>query len=193
MVPGNVVDSRTIVWPRADDAAERARGAQQRAELGLAVGGQRRRDADQHRLGVVQVDEARAEAAALERAPAGARRRRPRCASGPRRSSRDLLRVDVDADDVDARLGELHRQRQPDVSQANDPDAHLAPSWWRHDRADHPPAQLAMREPAVLRVGDPLDAADGRADVAVEEGDARQPERAAAADLERAQRDPGRA
>src|SRR5215211_3771635 len=48
-----------------------------------------------------------------------------------------------------------------------------------------------MSEPPELRVGDPFDAADGGTNVPIEEGDSRQSDRAAAADLERAQRDPG--
>ena len=48
-----------------DHVCERPRGGQQRAEIGLAVARQRGRDADEDRLGLVQVAVARAEAAAL--------------------------------------------------------------------------------------------------------------------------------
>ena len=40
----------------------------------------------------------------------------------------DLGLVDVDPDDVEPRLGEADRQRQPDVAQSDDPDAHARDS-----------------------------------------------------------------
>src|SRR4051812_37635092 len=49
-----------------------------------------------------------------------------------------------------------------------------------------------MRELPVLRIGDALDAAGGGTDVPVEEDDAREAVRTAAADLDPAQRHPGR-
>ena len=106
-----------------DHAGERARGVQQRAEVGLAVARQRRRDADEDRLGLVQLDEARGERAALEhRAEALGRDVLDVRAALAQRG--DLRLVDVDADHVDAGLGEADRQRQPDVAHAHDADAH---------------------------------------------------------------------
>ena len=47
----------------------------------------------------------------------------------PRRSTPATLPgVDVDPDDVDARLGERDGQRQPDVAEPDDPDAHARAS-----------------------------------------------------------------
>src|SRR3954468_21177865 len=62
VVPGKVVLSSTAVWrapgdarvARPDDAGEHAARAQQRAELGLAVGVQRRGHADEDRLGLLE-------------------------------------------------------------------------------------------------------------------------------------------
>ena len=76
----------------------------------------------------------------------------------PRAQLGDLLRVDVDADDVDPRLGELHRQRQPDVAEPNDPDAHLAPRGGDTSAPSIRRRSSRLREPPVLRVGDPFDA-----------------------------------
>ena len=107
-----------------DHAGERPGGAEQRAEVGLAVAVQRRGDADEDRLGPVQVDGARGEARAVRRPPAAARTGCPRCASARRAGRCTLRRVDVDADDVLAGLGERDGERQPDVAQADDADAH---------------------------------------------------------------------
>ena len=106
-----------------DHAGQRARGVQQRAEVGLAVARQRGRDADEDRLRLVQLDEPRREHAAVQdRAEALLRDVldvRPAVAQRG-----DLGLVDVDADHVDAGLGEADGQRQPDVAHPDDPDAH---------------------------------------------------------------------
>ncbi len=123
-MPGNVVDSSTTSWPARDHAGERLRGAEQRAEVGLAVAVQRRRDADEDRLGLVQVDGARRELDALERRAARRSDGMSSMCERPSRSPATLAGVDVDADHVLARLGERDRQREPDVAQADDSDAH---------------------------------------------------------------------
>ena len=74
VVPGNVVDSSTIVWPRrmTPPSARAALSSGPSSGSRLAVSGVGTQI--EHRLGVVQVDEARAEAAALEHGAAAARR-----------------------------------------------------------------------------------------------------------------------
>ena len=109
--------------PTADHARQRARGAQQRPEIRLAVAGQRRRDADEDRVGLVQLHVAGREHAALEH---GAQPRvgdvldvRAALAQG-----RDLARVDVEPDHVAVGLREGDREREADVAETDDPDLH---------------------------------------------------------------------
>ena len=116
---------------RAGRAAARRASARvastQRAEVGLAVRGQRRRDADEDRV------------AARERLGVGGRLD----AVGDGREAlggdvldvgvavadrADLARVGVEADDVVARLGEGDGERQAHVAEADDPDGHSAAS-----------------------------------------------------------------
>ena len=108
-----------------DHAGEGAGGVQERAEVRLAVARQRRRDADEDRLRLVQLDEAIGEAAVLEHGPealggdvldVGVALAQPG----------DLGLVDVDADDVEPGFGEADGQWQPDVAQSDDSDAHAA-------------------------------------------------------------------
>ncbi len=69
-------------------AGERLRSAEQRSQVGLAVPVQRRRDADEDRLGLVQVDGARRELDPIQRRREAAPRRCPRCGSAPGASPR---------------------------------------------------------------------------------------------------------
>ena len=59
--------------------------------------------------------------------PAGGRTGCPRCTSRRRRQRRPS-RIDVQRDDVVARLGERDRQRQPDVSEPYNPYFHVSSS-----------------------------------------------------------------
>ena len=66
-----------------DDVRQRPRGGQQRPEVGLAVAGERRGDADEDRLRLVQLDRAGGEVARAEHRLQALVRRCPRSASGP--------------------------------------------------------------------------------------------------------------
>ena len=107
------------------DLGQRPAGAQQRAEVGLAVGGQRRRHADEHRVGAGQrrVVGLGVDLVQHRRQPLGGD---VLDVGLPGADGRDLGVVDVDGDDVLARLGEGHRQRQPHVAQSDDSDRHRA-------------------------------------------------------------------
>src|SRR3954466_11080359 len=61
---------------------------------------------------------------------------------------------------------------------------------WNY-RAEHPPAALTPREPAIFGVRDPLDAAGRRTQVPVDEREAGQAARTPAAHAERAHAHPG--
>ena len=100
-----------------------AAGVQQRAEVGLAVGGQRGRHADEHRLGVGELGRARGRMDALQ-ARLQALGRDVLDVGAPVTQRLDLARVDVEADDVPARLGERDGERQTDVAESDDADAH---------------------------------------------------------------------
>ena len=107
-----------------DHAGEGAGGVQQRAEVRLAVARQRRRDADEDRLRLVELDEAVGEHAALEHG-AEALGGDVLDVGAALAQRGDLVLVDVDADDVEPGLGEADGQWQPDVAQSDDSDAHL--------------------------------------------------------------------
>lgn len=107
----------------ADHPGQSPRGAQQGTQVGLAVGVERRRNADKDRVALMELDEA------------GRSPNPP--VDGPEPVIRDVLDVRlpsayprhlagirVDADHVESRLGEGDRQRKSDVPQSDDPDAH---------------------------------------------------------------------
>ena len=107
---------------RLQHLGERARRVEQRAEVGLAVGRQRRRHADRAPRRPGQ--------AARSAWWHGCDRRRSRsCVGGDvldvgvaGRDRLDLARVDVDGDDVAALLRERHGERQADVAESDDAD-----------------------------------------------------------------------
>ncbi len=105
--------------PRLQDIGQRARGVDQRPQIRLAVGRERRRHADQHRVGL----------------------RQPRVARGgvdplgdlaqlfggdildvgvPRLDRLDLALVEIDRDHVAALPRERHRERQAHIAQPDD-------------------------------------------------------------------------
>ena len=127
VVPGKVVDSSTMSWPRAITPA-RAReafssGPRSGSRLRVSGVGTQTRIASASWSSTKRVVK-------LQRSSIAPRRSEGMSSTWewPSRSAADLGLVDVDADDVDAGLGEADRQRQPDVTQSDDPDAHALAS-----------------------------------------------------------------
>src|SRR3954452_6199671 len=110
---------------------------QERSEVRLAIARQRRRDAHEDRLRLMQLDEAVGERAALEHR-ADALRRDVLDVRATLAQRGDLALVDVDADDVEPALGEADRQRQSDVAESDDSDAHRAPKGFNAVRRTPP-------------------------------------------------------
>jgi hypothetical protein len=109
--------------PLLEHPRERRAGVHQRAQVGLAVLGERRRHGDDHGLGLRQVGVARRGAhASADRAQAVGRDILDVAVPGV--DGRDLARVRVEADHLVAGLGELHGKGEPDVAESDDPYLH---------------------------------------------------------------------
>ncbi len=106
-----------------DKRSERLRARQQGTQIRLAVRGERRRHADEDR---VAGGERRVVRGGLE-APAHLRERPVGDVLDvgvPVGDRLDLARVDIDAQDLGAGLREADCERQPDVAESDDADAH---------------------------------------------------------------------
>ena len=125
MVPGKVVDSRTIVCPARTTlptarAALRS-GPSSGSRLAVSGVGTQMMIASASCSSTKRVLKWQRSSTADSRSSATSS-----MCERPSRRLGHLLGVDVDADHVHARLGELHRQRQPDVAEPDDSDAHCA-------------------------------------------------------------------
>ena len=123
----------------ADDSGQRLRGAEQRAQVRLAIARQRRGDAHEDRVRLVQFDVARGERAAL------LHRGEPRVGDvldvrSTLAQAGDLALVGVQAHDVATRLSERDGERQADVPEADDADLHRAHTTSRAGRGRSAPS-----------------------------------------------------
>jgi hypothetical protein len=109
-----------------EDTGQRAGGVHERAEVGLAVAGQRCGDRDQDRLRAGQVGIASRGLDALRRG-GDARVGDILDVGAPRAQRLDLARLEVDAHHLDALLGEGDGEREADVAEADDADGHGRP------------------------------------------------------------------
>ena len=102
---------------------QRLGGVQHKAEIGLALAGQRRRHAQQDRIGLAEPGHL---------AGRGESFRLPQCGNAlaadvtdvglPGIEPRHLDRIEIEAEHPEATLGDRSRQRQSDVTQADDAD-----------------------------------------------------------------------